>query len=74
METGEQVTKQAARSARHRGHSKVRLLQKVPDTEKMAEGDVNAFYSHVNTNWGMFEKWLFSSLQNPFHPQSQREH
>lgn len=50
METGEQVTKQAARSARHRGHSKVRLLQKVPDTEKMAEGDVNAFYSHVNTN------------------------
>lgn len=51
MEIGEQVTsKQAASSAHHRGHGKVRLPQKAPDTEKTAEGDVNAFCSHVNTN------------------------
>ena len=51
MEIGENMTsKQNASSAINRARAKVRVIQKVPDTEKTDEGDRNAFCSGVNTH------------------------
>lgn len=51
MEIGERMTsKQNASSAINCAHAKVRVTQKVPDTEKSNEGDANAFCSGVNSN------------------------
>lgn len=76
MEIGERaISKQKTSSATNHGHAKVRVPQKVPDTEQTDEGDANTSCSGGNTNGGVYKNPLFTSLQNPFRSQqSQPEH